>query len=52
MLQRHAIQELHSDEAFPVLLADLVDGANVGMVEGGSRTGLATKTFQRLWVLR
>jgi hypothetical protein len=52
VLQRQSIEKLHHDEAFPVLLADFVDGADVGMVEGGSSTGFATETFQRLWVLR
>jgi len=38
MLQRHAIQELHGDERLAALLADVVNRADVGMVE--SRRGL------------
>jgi hypothetical protein len=34
------------------VLADFVNGADIGMVESGSGTGFATETFQRLWVLR
>ena len=33
------------------VLADFVDGADVGMVEGGSSSSLAPKAFQRLRVL-
>src|ERR1700720_355072 len=38
MLQSLAIQELHGDERLAALLADVVDRADVGMVE--SRCGL------------
>ena len=36
----------------PFVLADFVDGADVGMVQGGGRTGLAPEALQSLRVLR
>jgi hypothetical protein len=32
MLQRFAIQKLHGDECLSVLLADVVNGANIRMI--------------------
>jgi hypothetical protein len=32
MLQRHALKKLHGDERLLVLIVDLIDGADVGMV--------------------
>ena len=51
MLQRHAIEKLHGDEGLPVLLADFVDGADVGMVQGGCGLGFALKTGEGLRIL-
>ena len=34
------------------MFADVIDGADVGMVEGGGGTRLASETFERLRVLR
>src|ERR1700688_1240479 len=34
MLERESIEKFHGDERFPVLLIDLVDRADVGMVQG------------------
>jgi len=39
-------------KASPSLLADVVDGANVGMVQGGSRLRFTLKTGQRLGISR
>ena len=33
-------------------LADFMDGANIGMVKGGSGAGFAAKAFEGLWVAR
>ncbi len=33
MLQRHAVQKFHDDERLTFVLADLVDRADVGMVQ-------------------
>ncbi len=35
MLQRHTVQKLHHDIRLTVFLADVVNGANVGMIERG-----------------
>ncbi len=52
VLQGHPLQILHCNEGLVTMLADFVNRADVGMVEGRSGTGLTAKTFQRLWVLR
>ncbi len=51
VFESRALQILHGDESLPVLLADVVDGADVGMVQGRSRLGLALEAGQRLGVL-
>ena len=48
MLEGCALQILHGDESFAVLLANVVDGADVGMVQGGSGLRLALKTAEGL----
>jgi len=50
MLQRHAVEELHGDERVAVLVINLVDGADVGMIQRRGRLGLALKTGERLLV--
>ena len=52
MLQRDPIQVLHGDEPEAVVVRDLVDGADVGMVQGGGGPGFAPKAFQRLRIFR
>src|ERR1700687_4589142 len=52
MPQRHAVQELHGNERLLAMLADFVDGANIGMIESGCRACLPAKAFQRLRVAR
>jgi hypothetical protein len=46
------VQKLHGDEGLVSVLADFVNGADIGMVEGRGSTSLAAKAFQRLRVLR
>jgi len=48
--QRFALQQLYHDEVLAILLPDFVDGANVGMIQRGSRPRLALETFERRWV--
>jgi len=45
--QRFALQQLYHDEVLAILLPDFVDGANVGMIQRGSRPRLALETFER-----
>ena len=52
MLQRAALEKLHHDERTSILLADFVDGADVGMVERGGGLRLALESFQSLAVAR
>ena len=50
VLQRHPFEVFHGDERQAVFFADVVDGADVGMVEGGGRLRLALETAEYLWV--
>ena len=52
MFQRHTVQELHHDICLTVFLADVVNGADVGMVERGSSFCLALKPFECLSIMR
>ena len=51
VLQRQAIQKLHGDERLAVVLADLVNRADVGMVQRRGRLRFAPEALQRLRVL-
>ncbi len=48
VLQSHALQKFHDDEGFAVLFADVVNCADVGMVQCRSCPGLTPKSFQCL----
>src|SRR5260370_6414973 len=50
MLQRQSIQNLHDEEWMVVLLPDLVDSADVRMVQRGSSLGFSLEASQRLGV--
>ena len=50
VLERLAIQKLHGDERLAVVLADLVDRADVRMVQRRRGTRFAPEAFQRLRV--
>ena len=50
--QCHAIQKFHHNERLAVLLADLVNGADVGMVQRGSCLRFALKPGEGLRILR
>jgi hypothetical protein len=45
--ERLALQELHSNESSPIGLVNLVDGANVRMIQCRSSFGFALKTAER-----
>ena len=46
MLQRHAVQKFHGDKRLGSALADLMNGANIGMIEGRGRTRFPAEAFQ------
>src|SRR5208282_4398709 len=48
MLQRHAFEKFHGNKRLAILVADIVDRADVGMVQRRSSLGLALKARQRL----
>src|SRR5271167_387937 len=50
VLQCCAIEILHDDECLPVLLADIVNRADVGMIQCRSGFGFTAKSFQGLTV--
>ena len=51
ILQGHALEILHGDKRLAILLANVVDGADVGMVQRGSGLGLALKAAERRGIL-
>src|SRR5580700_6931088 len=52
VLERGAVEELHDEEGAALFFADVVDGADVGMIQGGGGFGFAAKTLECLAVLR
>ena len=51
LLQRLALEQLHRNEVLPLMLVDVVDGADVRMIQGGGRLGLPLESLQRMAVL-
>ena len=45
-----AIQKFHDNEPLIVMLRNLMDGTNVGVVQAGSGACLTAEAFQSLWV--
>ena len=50
VLQRFALEQLHDNEALPLVLSNLVNRADVRMVESRSGAGFAPETLQGLTV--
>ena len=46
--QRLALDQLHDEEGLALVLVDVVDRADVGMVQGGGGAGLAAEPLQPL----
>ena len=46
VLERLVLRQLHGDEGLPLVLVDIVDGADVRMVEGGRGLGLTPETLE------
>jgi hypothetical protein len=51
LTERFTVNEFHDDERMVVLLADIVNGADAGVIESGSGVGLPAETLQRLGIL-
>jgi hypothetical protein len=51
VLEGQAVEILHGDEGLAVFLTNVVDGTDVGMVEGRRRFGFAAKALERLAIL-
>ncbi len=49
-MQSHTVEKFHRDEGLAVLIANVVDGADVGMVQGGRSLGFALKSGQDLGI--
>src|SRR2546425_2966616 len=52
MLERLSLQELHDDEGLAWLLLDLMNHADVGMVECGGGSGFALESLERRLIAR
>jgi hypothetical protein len=50
MLQRHSVQKLHGDEGLAALVINLVNGADVRMIQGGRSLRFALESGQSLRV--
>src|ERR1035441_6881652 len=50
MFQRQAVEKLHGDEHFAVLIVNFVDGTNVRVVQCGGGLGFALEAAERLRV--
>jgi len=50
VFQRHAVEKFHGDECLTVVFADVVDGADVRMIESRRGLRLALETGERLRV--
>jgi hypothetical protein len=50
VLERHAVQKFHYDVGLSVLLANVVNGADVGMIQGRGSLRFSPKTAQGLRV--
>ncbi len=51
VFQGQPLEELHDNESLAVFLVNLVDGADVGMVQSGGGAGFPLKAIQGLAVL-
>ncbi len=52
VMKRFAVEQLHGDEGFALVLVDVIDGADVGVLERGGRPGLALQPLEGLRIRR
>ncbi len=52
VFERLAVEEFHGDERMALVFANLINRADVGMVERGSGAGLAAKALERQKITR
>ena len=52
VFERLAIEKFHGDEGFGVLFTDIVDGADVGMIQSRGGLGFALESRKGLRVFR
>src|SRR5205085_4925024 len=50
MVKRLTFEQLHSNEPLAILLADIEEGANIGMIERRGGASFALKTLERLGI--
>ena len=50
MLQRPPLQQLHDNELLTFVLVNVVDGADIGVVQGGGGSGFTPEALQGLRV--
>jgi hypothetical protein len=50
MLKGYAFKTFHDNEGAAILLAEVIDGADVGVIERGCGAGFAAKAFEYLTV--
>src|SRR5262249_9445297 len=52
MLQSDAVEKLHDNERVALVFADVVNCADIGMIEGGGGAGFSAKAFESLGIGR
>jgi hypothetical protein len=50
MLERLACEEFHRDKVLAFMLVDVMDGADVGMIDGGGGASFPLESVQRMTV--
>ena len=48
VFERHTIQKFHDDKRFPIVLPDVINSANIGVIQCGRSLGLAPKATENL----
>jgi hypothetical protein len=52
MLERDPVEKFHGDKCFAVLFTDIVDGADIGVVQSGCGLTFTLKTSEGLGIAR